>query len=145
MAASIELPKEYGYVVLVLVAYAFLNFWMSSQVGKARKKYKVFYPTLYAVESENKDAKLFNCVQNSLETMPLFFAVLLLGGLRHPAAAAVLGALYTVARFFYFKGYATGDPRNRYKIGVRLSALVGVGLIGCTASLGINLVVRETL
>ncbi|CAN6309653.1 unnamed protein product [Urochloa humidicola] len=149
MAASIELPKEYGYVVLVLVAYAFLNFWMSSQVGKARKKYKVFYPTLYAVESENKDAKLFNCVQrghqNSLEMMPLFFAVLLLGGLRHPGAAAVLGALYTVARFFYFKGYATGDPRNRYKIGVRLSALAGVGLIGCTASFGINLVVRNTL
>ncbi|CAN6303801.1 unnamed protein product [Urochloa humidicola] len=149
MAASIELPREYGYVVLVLVAYAFLNFWMSFQVGKARKKYKVFYPTLYAVESENKDAKLFNCVQrghqNSLETMPLFFAVLLLGGLRHPAAAAVLSALYTVARFFYFKGYATGDPRNRYKIGVRLSALAGVGLIGCTASFGINLVVRETL
>ncbi|CAL4943977.1 unnamed protein product [Urochloa decumbens] len=66
------------------------------------------------------------------------------GGLRHPGAAAVLGALYTVARFFYFKGYATGDPRNRMKIGVRLSALAGVGLICCTASFGISLVVRET-
>jgi hypothetical protein len=63
MAVSIELTKEYGYVVLALVAYAFLNFWMSFQVGKARRKYKVFYPTMYAVESENKDAKLFNCVQ----------------------------------------------------------------------------------
>lgn len=63
MAVSIELPKEYGYVVLVLVAYAFLNLWMSLQVGKARRKYKVSYPTLYAVESENRDAKLFNCVQ----------------------------------------------------------------------------------
>jgi len=28
-------------------------------------RYKVFYPTLYASESENKDAKLFNCVQVS--------------------------------------------------------------------------------
>ena len=63
MAASIEVNNEYGYVVLVLVAYAVLNFWMSFQVGKARRKYKVFYPTMYAVESENKDAKLFNCVQ----------------------------------------------------------------------------------
>jgi hypothetical protein len=26
-------------------------------------RYKVFYPTMYAIESENKDAKLFNCVQ----------------------------------------------------------------------------------
>ncbi|KAF8681950.1 hypothetical protein HU200_045403 [Digitaria exilis] len=149
MAVSIELTKEYGYVVLVLVAYAFLNFWMSFQVGKARRKYKVFYPTMYAIESENKDAKLFNCIQqrghqNSLEVMPLFFAMLLLGGLRHPAVTAVLGALYTVARFFYFTGYATGDPRNRMKIGVRLSGLAGVGLIGCTASFGISLLVRET-
>jgi hypothetical protein len=26
-------------------------------------RFKVPYPTLYASESENKDAKLFNCVQ----------------------------------------------------------------------------------
>ena len=26
-------------------------------------RYKVSYPTMYAIESENKDAKLFNCVQ----------------------------------------------------------------------------------
>jgi hypothetical protein len=28
-------------------------------------RYKVFYPALYASESENKDANLFNCVQVS--------------------------------------------------------------------------------
>ncbi|KQK13597.1 hypothetical protein BRADI_1g11220v3 [Brachypodium distachyon] len=121
MAVSIELTKEYGFVVLVVVAYAFLNFWMAFQVGKARRKYKVAYPTLYAVESENKDAKLFNCVQrghqNSLEMMPMFFVMVLLGGLQHPVVAAGLGALYTVARFFYFKGYATGVPDNRLKLG----------------------------
>ena len=38
MAVSIQLTKEYGYVVLALVAYAFLNIWMSLQVGKARRK-----------------------------------------------------------------------------------------------------------
>jgi len=148
MATSIELTREYGYVVLVLVAYSFLNLWMGIQVGKARRKDKVSYPTMYAVESENKDAKLFNCIQrghqNSLEVMPLFFAMLLLGGLRHPAAAAGLGALYTVARLFYFTGYATGVPRNRMRIGVRLSIVAGVGLIGCTASFGVSLVVRKT-
>jgi glutathione S-transferase len=161
MAASIELTREYGYVVLVLVAYSFLNLWMGLQVGKARRKYKVSYPTMYAVESENKDAKLFNCVQvrapahpkilpppppltlgsislwrrwreqrghqNSLEVMPLFFAMLLLGGLRHPAAAAGLGALYTVARLFYFTGYATGVPRNRMRIGYVVRLIVSIG------------------
>ncbi|KAI8540980.1 hypothetical protein RHMOL_Rhmol08G0027400 [Rhododendron molle] len=57
--------EGYGYVVLTLVFYCFFNFWMAFQVGKARKKYNVSYPTLYASESENKDAKLFNCVQIS--------------------------------------------------------------------------------
>ena len=55
--------------------------------------------------------------QNSLEMMPMFFVMLLLGGLQHPTIAAGLGAFYTVARFFYFKGFATGVPENRLKIG----------------------------
>ncbi len=37
--AELVVPKEYGYVALVLVLYCFLNLWMASQVGKARKKY----------------------------------------------------------------------------------------------------------
>ncbi|KAF8389605.1 hypothetical protein HHK36_024124 [Tetracentron sinense] len=143
MAAVEFLPREFGYVVLVLVLYSFLNFWMTFQVGKARKKYKVFYPTLYALESENKDAKLFNCVQrghqNSLEMMPMFFAMLVLGGLHRPLIAAGLGTVYTVARYFYFTGYATGDPQNRLKIG-RFSFLAIMGLMICTTSFGINLI-----
>jgi glutathione S-transferase len=62
--AGVEMfPRGFGNVAFVLVAYCFLNFWMAFQVGKARKKYNVPYPALYAIESENKDAKLFNCVQ----------------------------------------------------------------------------------
>ncbi|KAB5531718.1 hypothetical protein DKX38_018388 [Salix brachista] len=47
-------------------------------VGKARKKYNVPYPTLYAVKSENKEAKLFNCVQNAMKFIgkPLMHATL---------------------------------------------------------------------
>ncbi|OAY75099.1 microsomal glutathione S-transferase 3 [Ananas comosus] len=148
MAIAMEIPREYGYVVLVLVLYSFLNLWMAFQVGKARKKYKVFYPTMYAVESENKDAKLFNCVQrghqNSLESMPVFFVMLLVGGLQHPTIAAGLGFLYILARFFYFKGYSTGVPENRLKIG-GLNFLALFGLILCTTSFGINLLLREVL
>jgi len=37
-------------------------------------------------------------------------AGLLLGGLQHPAAAAGLGALYTVARLFYLPGTPRASP-----------------------------------
>ncbi|KAF6171426.1 hypothetical protein GIB67_009567 [Kingdonia uniflora] len=122
MANSLEsFPKEFGFVVLVLVFYSLFNMWMAFKVGKARKKYNVFYPILYALESNNKDAKLFNCVQrehqNSLEMMPNFYALLVLGGLKHPEVSAGLGLVYTVGRYFYFKGYSTGDPNNRMKLG----------------------------
>ncbi|GLU10597.1 hypothetical protein SLE2022_273900 [Rubroshorea leprosula] len=142
-AAVVEfLPREYGYVVLVLVLYCFLNFWMAAQVGKARKKYKVSFPTLYASESENKDAKLFNCVQrghqNSLEMMPMFFILMILGGMRHPCVCAGFGLLYIVGRYFYFTGYATGDPQNRLKIG-KFGFLALLALMICTISFGINL------
>ncbi|XP_062095125.1 uncharacterized protein LOC133801014 [Humulus lupulus] len=143
MGAAEFLPKEYGYVVIVLVAYCFLNFWMGFQVGKARKTYKVPYPTLYASESDNKEAKLFNCVQrghqNSLEWMPVYFMVMILGGMKHPCVCAALGSVYIVTRFFYFKGYATGDPQNRLKLG-KYGFLALFGLIVCTISFGVTLV-----
>ncbi|CAN0913887.1 Microsomal glutathione S-transferase 3 [Linum grandiflorum] len=136
------LPKEYGYVALVLVTYCILNIYMSIKVGQARKKYKVPYPTLYAIESENKQAKLFNCVQrghqNSLEMMPMFFMLIAIGGLRHPCVAAVLGGLFVVTRYFYFTGYSTGDPQNRLPIG-KYGFLCIFGLMGCTTSLAISL------
>ncbi|KAK7276166.1 hypothetical protein RIF29_17301 [Crotalaria pallida] len=144
MASLVELlPKEYGFVVIILVLYCFLNFYMAIKVGKARKKYNVPYPTLYAIESENKQAKLFNCVQrghqNSLETMPIFFMLMILGGLKHPSISAALGLLHTVARYFYFTGYATGEPKNRIKLG-GFHMLALLGLMVCTLSFGWTLV-----
>ncbi|KAG6742183.1 hypothetical protein POTOM_055473 [Populus tomentosa] len=147
--AGVEMfPRGFGNVAFVLVAYCFLNFWMGFQVGKARKKYNVPYPTLYAIESENKDANLFNCVQrghqNSLELMPVFFLLMVLGGIRHPCACVALGSIYTVTRFFYFTGYATGNPKNRLTIG-KYGLLPLIGLMGCTISFGISLLRGKSL
>ncbi|KAF3775315.1 hypothetical protein EJ110_NYTH50770 [Nymphaea thermarum] len=140
---AVEIPKEYGFVVLVFVFYVFFNFWMAFQVGK---RYKVPYPTLYAIESENKDAKLFNCIQrghqNSIEVMPIFFALLLLGGVRHPVAVTALGILYTVGRYFYFSGYSTGVPANRLTLG-KLNLFALMGLMVCTISFGVHLLADE--
>lgn len=55
--------------------------------------------------------------QNSLEVMPIFLVLVLLGGLEHPLLSAAFGVLYALGRYFYFKGYATGDPNNRLKLG----------------------------
>lgn len=143
MAGLEMLPKEYGYVAIVVVLYCFLNFWMSFQVGKARKKYKVFYPIMYATEADSKDAKLFNCIQrghqNSLEMMPMFFVLMILGGFKHPLICASLGVFYSITRFFFFKGYATGDPQNRLNIG-KYGFLALFGLMISTISCGINFI-----
>ncbi|GFS39449.1 microsomal glutathione s-transferase [Actinidia rufa] len=61
-------------------------------------RYNVNFPTMYASESENKDAKLFNCVQrghqNSLEMMPKFFMLMIVGGIRHPLICARRSELF---------------------------------------------------
>ncbi|KAL3677693.1 hypothetical protein R1sor_020649 [Riccia sorocarpa] len=139
---AIELSRDFGFVPLVVVLTSFLNIYMSMGVGRARKRYNVPYPTLYAVESDNKDAKQFNCVQrghqNFLETLPLFLATLILGGLKHPQLAAVLGVAYVVGRYFYFKGYSTGVPENRLKSEIIFMPAM-IALIGCTVSLSVSL------
>ncbi|KAI7724651.1 hypothetical protein M8C21_006385 [Ambrosia artemisiifolia] len=132
------LPKEYGYIILNLVAYYFLNFYMSIQVGKARKKYNVMYPALYATEADTKDYKLFNCIQrghqNSLETLPIFFVMMVVGGLKHPLISSGLGLVYTVSRYFYFTGYSSGDPKGRLPIG----GFNNLALLGLQYKLGLH-------
>lgn len=55
--------------------------------------------------------------QNSLEWMPVFFMLMIVGGIGYPLSCAALGTLYTVTRYFYFTGYSTGEPENRLKLG----------------------------
>jgi glutathione S-transferase len=139
---AVEMVAGYGWVILALVANVLLNLYMAMQVGSARRKYKVPYPTMYALDSENKQAKLFNCVQrghqNSLEFMPTFFGLLLIGGLQFPIAAAILGAIYNVGRFLYFQGYATGTVEARHARGGRLHWLALTGLIVCSIACALH-------
>ncbi|GLJ16063.1 hypothetical protein SUGI_0267090 [Cryptomeria japonica] len=142
---AVDLPPAFGWVVLSALAYVFFNFWMAIQVGKARKRYNVPYPTLYAIESENKDAKKFNCVQrghqNSLEMMPVFFLLLILGGLQYPVVSSILGVFYCLARYSYFTGYSTGEPQNRLTYG-KFNFLAILGLMLCTLSLAFGLLLK---
>ncbi|MCI34696.1 microsomal glutathione S-transferase 3-like [Trifolium medium] len=63
---------------------------------------------------------------------------MILGGLKHPSICAALGVLYTAARYSYFVGYATGEPKNRLKLGALFFPAI-LGLMLCTLSFGWSL------
>lgn len=106
------------------------------QVGNARTKYKVYYPAMYANEVDNKDAKVFNCIQrghqNTLEFLPTFISLLLVGGLQYPRIAGALGFLYSVTRYLYFTGYSTGHAKGRFSYGGGFYFLALGGLFVCS-------------
>ncbi|XP_078375337.1 glutathione S-transferase 3, mitochondrial-like [Oculina patagonica] len=134
--ASIVVAKEFGYVILTTVSSGFMIAYLAWNVGKARKQYNIPYPKMY---DENKP--IFNCIQrahlNTLEMYPQFLTFLLLGGLEHPVACSVGGAVWIVSRLFYAHGYYTGDPKKRMRGSFGYLGLVT--LLGCTVKLGLRL------
>lgn len=109
---QIDLPREYGLIVLEVVFYNLLLFWMGFKVGRARKKFNVPLPAAY----ENKPDSVFNRYQrahhNSLEGAPAFFTTLLLSGLTAPLFTAVTGLAFIIFRYLYATGYYQG-VKNR--------------------------------
>ena len=70
------LPSNYGLVGLVLIFNIYVLMYLGFQVGKARDKYGVKYPNMYADVNHSKNKKnanIFNCTQrahqNTLERM----------------------------------------------------------------------------
>ena len=80
---------------------------------------------------------IFNCYQrghqNLLETLPLYLAFLLTGGLRHPLVSAMTGAVFIISRIIYSLGYYTGDPKSRVP-GAMISSVAMLILLGCSIS-----------
>ena len=44
------LPSEYGYVILTGISSVFMLVYLGMQVGKARKKFKVYVCNMYLLE-----------------------------------------------------------------------------------------------
>ncbi|CAG7729302.1 unnamed protein product, partial [Allacma fusca] len=110
MSVTLVLPDGYGYVILTAVASIFMVIWKAAQVLKARKEFKVEFPTMYSDQSE-----LFNCYQrahqNTLENYPQFLLLLLLAGIEMPCVSSLAGLIWIVGRVVYALGYQTGDPK----------------------------------
>ena len=101
---------------------------------KARKKYGVAYPTLYAT-GEGEDTHMFNSAQrahqNTLENLPIVNLMTIAGALTSPRLAALFGTTWVVGRFLYIHGYSTGGPSGR-RLGGGISHLGDIPLFFLT-------------
>lgn len=110
-----------GVVLLSLVEYLVLG----ALVGRARGKYAIAAP---AVSGHPMFERYFRVHQNSLEQLIVFIpAVGLFGAYLSPLVAAILGAIFIVARIVYAAGYI-GAPERRGP-GAGLSFLVQIVLV----------------
>jgi glutathione S-transferase len=106
-AVNLALPDGYGYVFAVLGASFFMNMFLVINVVRARMKYDIKYPLLYAPQG-HKYEKEFNCAQrahqNTLESHSMVMLMMCVAGLIYPITAASFGAIWCIGRIIYGYG-----------------------------------------
>ncbi|KAI8854934.1 hypothetical protein BC829DRAFT_378847 [Chytridium lagenaria] len=138
---AITIPSEYGYVIGVAASSVLFVTSLGFKVGSARRKAQVPYPS----SEEDRAKHIFNCVQrahqNTLEGYPAFLALLFAGGVEHPVIAASAGVVFLAGRYFYAKGYSSGDVKKRAQGNFGLLGLLT--LLGLTGKFAVNLVLSK--
>ncbi|KAM3065324.1 hypothetical protein ACMFMG_004292 [Clarireedia jacksonii] len=122
---TIQVPKEYGYVLIVAAGSYALSIWLGARISSFRRAAKVPHPIAYAsVETianassaeEKRALYLFNCAQrahhNILENYPAALTGMLISGLKCPTLAAAAGALWIFGRVIYATGYTSPSEKN---------------------------------
>ncbi|KAM0438911.1 hypothetical protein ACHAPT_001672 [Fusarium lateritium] len=120
MPLTIQLPEEYGYVLVAATSTFFINTLHVVLTSAARKASGLKYPIPYAsndLAAKDTKAFKFNCAQrahaNFTENQISFLGALLISGLRFPVAAAALGGGWALSRVVYAVGYSSGGPEGR--------------------------------
>ena len=145
MSITQLLPENYGFVFAGLFSTILANFSLTVIVIKARKKYGIKYPTLYATaqdidekgECKNQaDVDAYNsaqrCHQQTSENIATIQLCGALNGLLFPRFAGACLMLYSVGRFLYGRGYASKGPEGR-RLGGGISHLGDIPLYLCCA------------
>ena len=125
---------EFVAIVAVLALLQYILFAML--VGKARGQYGVAAP---AITGHPVFERYFRVQMNTLELLvPLLPGLWLFAHYVSPLWAAILGAVYLVGRFLYFRSYVADPARRGAGFGLSflpvLALLIG-GLVGAALAL----------
>ncbi len=110
MVVSIDIPDNYALVLFCNgVLPSFVNFYLTTHVMTARKKYDVKLPNLYATPGFHKQADEFNRVQrghqNIIESISDFRTNSFIAGLYYPNLVAFCGLMHCIGAVLYMAGY----------------------------------------
>eukprot|EP01013_Petalomonas_cantuscygni_P010692 TRINITY_DN2387_c0_g1_i2.p1 TRINITY_DN2387_c0_g1~~TRINITY_DN2387_c0_g1_i2.p1 ORF type:complete len:153 (+),score=18.24 TRINITY_DN2387_c0_g1_i2:107-565(+) len=115
------LPPSYPWTIVVFATSWFVNILLSIQVSRARKKYNVRYPKLYA-DGSKIEAEAFNCVQrahqNFLEQWIPVMMLMFIAAAEYTFWATVCGFIWCAGRVVYGIGYARFGPKGRMLGGI---------------------------
>ncbi|EME84481.1 uncharacterized protein MYCFIDRAFT_152707 [Pseudocercospora fijiensis CIRAD86] len=155
MSVTIELPKEYGYVVATTAATFFLGFWHGLRGGLARKPTGLKTPKAFADSGDIAAAKdkeqakamhVFNCKQRAHahynEVQPSTALAMLIAGLAYPRTTTGLGIGFIIGRIVYAIGYSNVDKPNGSGrvLGFVISQPIALALWGLAGWTGVKLV-----
>ena len=144
MTISPSLSPSFAYCIGATGLMGLANMYGAITVVGARKKYGIKYPKMYA-DGDSKDATAFNCAQrahqNTLEGLPITAINMLACGTVYPLTSAALGAVWSIGRVLYIRGYATNGPDGRM-VGALVSHLGDFPLMLLACFLGVKTVLQ---
>jgi len=107
---------DYGLVMGTVGLSHVMNAYLTYLVVKARKKYDVQYPALYAEKGQD-GAEEFNCAQRAhqatLESLSMTQILILANGVAFPKLSSLFGLFYVLGRVLYGRGYSKNGPKGR--------------------------------